>query len=172
MPPSWSQTVRLAGATLRSDTISLRAVRANAAVRETLALPEGARVVRLLRRRFIDDELAAYSDTHVAADLVPGLADHLLGEESLHKVLSDAFDLAPSRAWMRAELRVCPARVADVLELRGHRMLLRTVGRVDSARHRRRLETTTTWMRPDMVRLVFEMTDGSAHTDEATQERP
>lgn len=159
MPPSWSHTVRLAGAEPRSERLVLRTIRPSASVNAELGLPTGSKVVRLVRRRYVDDELATYAETHVAADLVPGLAGHLTNEDSLHRILADTYRLTPRRAWINAELEVCPAHVAEQLNLRGRGLLLRVRGRTDSERRNRPVEITTTWMRPDLFRLVFAITD-------------
>jgi GntR family transcriptional regulator len=158
MPPSWSHGIRQAGARPHSETESLRTIRASAEVRRELALPVGARVVRIARRRYVDDDLAAYAVTHIAADLVPGFADRMSGRESLHAVLT-TYDLRPHRAWVRAELEVCPAEVAEALGLRKRRQLLHCAGRTDSGPLRRPVELTTTWMLPELFRLVFSITD-------------
>ena len=158
MPPSWSHAIRQAGARPRSETMSLRTISASAEVRRELALPAGARVVRIARRRYVDDDLAAYAVTHIAADLVPGFADRMTGKESLLAVLA-SYDLRPHRAWSQVELEVCPADVAEALGLRGRRQLLFSAGRTDSAPLRRPVEHTSTWMLPDVFRLVFAITD-------------
>jgi GntR family transcriptional regulator len=158
MPPSWSHAIRQAGARPHSETVSLRTIRAAADIRRELALEAGAKVVRITRLRYVDDELAAHAVTHIAADLVPGFAERMTGKESLHAVLA-SYDLRPHRAWAQVELEVCPADVAEQLGLRGRRQLLHSAGRTDSAPLRRPVELTTTWMLPDVFRLVFAITD-------------
>jgi GntR family transcriptional regulator len=160
LPPSWSRGVRLAGVEPRSQTESLRRVRATRLVREELGLDDDATVIRLTRRRFVNDRLAAWAESFVAADLVPDLRRRLAPDGSLHDTLVEAYGLVPVRAWMTAELEVAPRAVADRLGLRTRQLSLRTLGRTDCARTGRAVELTTTWMRADLFRVVFEL--GSA----------
>lgn len=160
IPASWTETVRRAGAEPSSTTERVATVRATGWVRRELALPVRATVVHLVRRRTVDGEPATWAESWLPADLVPGLAERLPAEGSLHHVLDEVYGLEPARAWYRAELDVAPDDVAVRLGLRARPLALVLQGRVDSRRLGRPVELTRSWARADLFRIVFEM--GSA----------
>jgi DNA-binding GntR family transcriptional regulator len=128
-----------------SKTVTIRLRRALREVRETLLLPKRAEAVYLARERYVDDELAAYAETWLAADLVPNLAATLGSAGSLHRAFEDVYLLEPVRAALLAEFIVASDALARKLKL----------GRTDSVRARRPLEVTSSWLRADVFRIVF-----------------
>ncbi len=155
VPPSWSETVRRGGAEPRSETMTLQHRRSSDRVRTQLRLPPGGTALFLARRRFVDDELAAYAETWLAGDLVPDLSATLTAQGSLYAAFAAAYALRPVRAASRAELVIAPASVARKLEVDGRPMLFRLDGQTDSGRERRPIEMTTSWLRADVFRVVF-----------------
>jgi GntR family transcriptional regulator len=158
-PPSWTEAIRRAGAEPRQETLSLRTRAATAALRELLALPAGARVVHLARRRYVNGEPAALADTYLAADLVPGLRSHLPESGSLHKVLCETYNLDPVRVTLSFDMDVAPLEVAQALGLSTRPMMWHGVGISKSRRLNRLLNVTTGWSRPDVLRTVFDFSE-------------
>lgn len=158
-PPSWSQTIRRAGAEPRSETLSLRTQRATPFLRQALDLPVGGRVVHLKRLRYVNGEAACVADTYLVAELVPHLRMHLSSDGSLHKVLSEVYELDPVRSMLSFDLEVSPADVARHLGLTSRPMMFHGVGRSDSRRLKRPLQVTITWDRPDVLRVVFDLSE-------------
>lgn len=152
--PSWTHTVRAGGGEPRSETVALRRRRPTAEIRRRLGLAADAPALFLARRRYVDGELAAYAQTWLAADLVPGLENVLSGDGSLYRAFAD-YGLEPARASSRAEFVVAPAAIAEKLEVDGRPMLFRLDGETESARTGRTIETTTSWLRADVFRVVF-----------------
>jgi DNA-binding GntR family transcriptional regulator len=156
LPPSWSHSMRLAGVEPRSETESLRRVRASLAVREQLGLGREEGVLRLTRRRLVEGRAIGWAETFLPEALFPDLRRKLPKQGSLHETLVDAYGIDPYRAWTVAELEVPPQGVVERAGLRQRDLMLHTFGRTDCHRLRRPVELTTTWMRSDLFRIVFE----------------
>ena len=157
MAPSWSETIRLAGAEPGSEIINIRSSPAAAALRRRLELSPRSRVVVVTRRSTVDGILAATAATHLPADLVPDLARHLRESGSLYRVLVQQYGLDPKRVWSRASLEVPPDHVAGHLGLETPEptWLLESLNRDTGSG--RPTELTHGWMRADVLRVVFEM---------------
>ncbi|HTV73978.1 MAG TPA: GntR family transcriptional regulator [Candidatus Acidoferrales bacterium] len=155
--PSWSESVRRSGGRPRSVTETLRMRRGDAQTCAALELPLGTQVVYLARRRYLDDRVAAYAQTWLAADLVPDLQGHLDESGSLHEVLRDVYGLQPQTAKSLAEFVVAPAVIAQRVGQDGRPVIFKLESTVVSERHARPLQATQSWLRADMFRVVFEM---------------
>jgi GntR family transcriptional regulator len=153
-PPSWHETVRLAGAIPREETehVEVRR-RPTAAVRRNLNLDSGDKVIAMSRLRYVNNELAGCSDVILNAALVPGLEEKLESSASIYRYLRDHYRLEPYRGWSEVSLEAPPPEVADKLHLTGQPMLFRHCSRVDSATARRPVEYVTAWLRPEVVRV-------------------
>jgi GntR family transcriptional regulator len=153
--PSWTRTVVAAGHEPRSQTVALRLREAPRQFREALLLRKTADAVFLARERYVDDELAAYAETWLAADLVPNLAATLGNRGSLYRSFADVYGLEPVRSFSRAQFVVATIPVARKLKMDRRPLVLRLEGRTDSVRARRPVEVTTSWLRADLFRVVF-----------------
>ena len=85
--PSWTKSVRKAGSTPRTeiDVVKLRV--APARVRKALSVAKGVPLWYVGRRRYVDDDLAAYSETWLVADVVPELGTRFAPEGSMSATL-------------------------------------------------------------------------------------
>ena len=153
--PSWTQSVLAGGGAPRSETVALRRRRPPADIREVLRLGATATTMFLARRRYVNDELAAYAETWLPEALVPNLGDALAGEASLFSALQRVYGLQPVRGATRAEFVIAPAQIARRLGADGRPMTFRLEGYTDSLRLKRPLEATTSWLRSDIFRIVF-----------------
>ena len=89
----------------RSPKARIRAINDRGApdeVARELGLATGARVFRIERLRFADDEPLTLEDSWVPAHRFPGLLDHDM-RGSLYALMRDAYGLAPVRAVERLE---------------------------------------------------------------------
>jgi GntR family transcriptional regulator len=153
-PPSWHETVRLAGATPREQTLHIELLRRPpAAVRTALDLRPGEGAISLSRLRYVNDELAGCSDVLISAALCPGLEDVMEPTASLYRYLTDRYNLRPYRGWSEVSLEPPPAEIAGRLGLKGQPLLFRHQSRVDSATAGRPAELVTAWLRPEIVRV-------------------
>ncbi len=157
MAPSWSETIRRAGAEPGSEIVRIRLSPASAKLRQRLELPARSRVVMVTRRSTVDGLLASTATTHLPADLVPDLSRHLGDDDSLYRVLVERYGLDPKRVWSRASLEVPPVDVSERLGLETPEptWLLESLNR--DANSMRPTELTQGWLRADVLRVVFEM---------------
>lgn len=158
--PSWTRTVRAGGGEPRSETIALRRRVPPERIRQVLCLEREVPAIFLARRRYVNDEPAAYAETWLAADLVPDIDVALSGEGSLYGAFLTTYALHPQRAGTRAEFVVAPAGVAAKLGIDGRPMTFRLDGHTDSMRWKRPIEITRSWLRADIFRVVFELERG------------
>ncbi len=153
-PPSWHETVRLAGATPREETEHVeRRRRPTVALRRNLNLDPGDEIITMWRLRYVNDELAGCSDVVLNAAVVPGLEEKLEPSASIYRYLRDHYRLEPYRGWSEVSLEPSPPEVADRLHLTGQPLLFRHRSRVDSAAAGRPVEYVTAWLRPEVVRV-------------------
>jgi DNA-binding GntR family transcriptional regulator len=155
--PSWTSTVRLAGAEPRTVNEPVHTRRARAAERATLGLDAGARVTEVHRLRYVDGTLVATATSVLPTDLVPQLARELGPESSLHDTLVGAYGLHPARDWLRYEVEVAPSAVAARLGLRGRPLLAHHQGRLADRGLGRVIELNDNWDRLDVFDVVVEI---------------
>jgi GntR family transcriptional regulator len=153
--PSWTRSVLAGGGTPRSETVALRRRRPPEGVRRLLGLSAPASAIFLARRRYVNDELAAYAETWLPSDLVPDLGVALAGDGSLYDALQQIYGLQPVRAATRAEFVVAPPAVARNLGSDERPTAFRLDGHTESAHLKRPVEATTSWLRADCFRIVF-----------------
>lgn len=156
--PSASATVRLAGAVPEVEVLCVRTVPAPADVAIHLDIERTAPVVLLQRRMSIDGIAATWTSAYLNAVLVPGLAAHIRSATSLFQVLRDEYGRDARRRWSRASLELPPDSVIEALSLEGRppTWLLEGVNH-DKDDRRTAIEFTRSWMRADVVNVVFEM---------------
>lgn len=157
LPPSWSHAVRLGGAEPGTRTERLRLGRAPRWAREVLEVGESTPLLNLRRVRTVDGEPAACADSWLVAELVPGLASRLAADGSLHHVLATGYRLRPVRSWARAELVTASSDIAQRIGVAGRPAVYELRALTGSASRRRPVEVTTSWLRADIFRVVFEM---------------
>ncbi|AQT82757.1 hypothetical protein B1R94_11980 [Mycolicibacterium litorale] len=155
--PSWSASVRAAGASPSVATVSLQERPASQWVADRLRIAKGRRVFILLRRRFVDGSIAGCTTSYLPGDLLPRFRSRLTETASLHEVLADKYGIEPVRAWVKVELRPAPIDIAAHLELRGTPMVHRLSAALEDPNSGRVVEFGQTWLRPDAVDLVIEM---------------
>ncbi|MFC4005359.1 GntR family transcriptional regulator [Prauserella oleivorans] len=116
-PPSWSQTLREAGATPRTVVRSCTSVPMPAEVARKLRMQEGTPVWRLQRRSFTDDLPASWGTEWVAAAAVPELPTAVRVSESLDHIIRTVGGVVPARSWVRASMEAACEEVADELAI-------------------------------------------------------
>jgi GntR family transcriptional regulator len=156
LPPSWSHAVRLGGSEPGSRTERLRLGRAPRWARDALEVDDATPLLQLRRLRTVDGELAACADSWLVAELVPDLARRLPENGSLHGALSE-YRLRPVRTWARCELVTASSDVAQRIGVAGRPAVYELRAVTGSASRRRPVEVTTSWLRADIFRVVFEM---------------
>lgn len=158
-PASFTEIVRAAGGNPATSTDEVIQRPPTAAERRSLDLADGDAVIELRRRRWLDGDLAGVIDSVLPGKLMPGLAERLGADGSLHAALAGAYDLAPRRTWFRCEIEAAPRDVAERLELRGRPDLFHAQGRLESSRLGLPLEINNWWLRTDLFNVVIEIGD-------------
>lgn len=160
-PPSWSQTLREAGASPRTVVRSCTAVVVPASVARKLDLGEGDTVWRLQRRSFTDDLPASWGTEWVPVATVPELPAALRRVESLDRVVRDVGGVVPARSWVRASMEAAGEEVADELGIGQGDPVWLVVSLNEDAASGRPVYLTERWIRADAIRVVFEVGDSS-----------
>ncbi len=163
LPPSFTATVEAAGHTATWRIVNWLTRPAGVTLAQSLSVSEHTKVVQIRRLGWIDTTLASFSVVSYPVDVVPGLTGRL-GEEgtplrSLYRLLAEEYDLRPRRLSTRASLELPGRDVARwlAMERRAPAWLVESVS--GCSERRRPIEATRTWMRADVVQLVFELAD-------------
>lgn len=157
LAPSFTQTVREAGANPRTRNAKPEVRPATAAERDILGLAGGANVTVLDRVRFIDGMPVSTAVSVLPSALVPRLASVLPEDGSLDEVLRRHYGYTPHRQWSQSRLASPPAGIAATLGLRGlpPQILLR--GMISCTLSGHRLEYVESYLRPDVFDVVTEL---------------
>lgn len=157
-PPSASTTLRSAGAEPVTQLVEARSSACPADVAWHLGIDRRTRVVLVRRLITIEDILTSWTSAYLPAALVPGLGAELATKQSLFEVLRDVYGIEAQRRWSRASLDLPPPSVVAALRLEGTppTWLLEGVNeRRDQSRQA--VEFTRSWMRADVLNVMFEM---------------
>lgn len=158
-PPSWSRTLRDAGATPRTVVRSCAEVVVPPTVGHKLGLPADGAVWQLRRRSFIDDLPASWGTEWVPQALVPELPTALRSVESLDWIVRSAAQVVPARSWVRASMEAADKGVAEELGMDVSAPVWFIESLNMNAATGFPLYLTERWVRADAVRVVFEAGD-------------
>lgn len=157
-PPSATSTFRRAGYDPRIEIIDVAVMPAPADIALHLGIERGTPLTRIRRRVHLVDIPTVWSAVYVRTELAADVADHLEPDESLYRLLRDRYGLRPKRRWTRASLDVPPDTTTDALGLDGRppTWLIEGVDE-NEADQSCAIEFTRSWMRADVVNVVFEL---------------
>jgi GntR family phosphonate transport system transcriptional regulator len=159
--PSFSQTVRAAGAEPRSAVRSVTAEPLPGDLAARLERAPGSPAHRIVRQSWINGMPSGWVIEWIPDDVFPDGADVAVrAVESLDQVLRQMAGVEPVRAWCRVSMELPPAEVAAGLETDPgrHVWLVESVNR--DARRRFPVLTNIWWTRPDVIRVTVEMGNG------------
>jgi DNA-binding GntR family transcriptional regulator len=165
-PPSWSATVRASGATPRSQTKDVQRIALGAEDSDQLGWPPGTPTYQIVRHFFIDDLLATVTRELVPIETVPDLDVALHRVESVNAVLCQLGGLRPIRAWCRASLDIPPRDVLQCLGIEASDPVWRIESISRDADNGCVLLCSNAWTRADAVRVVVELEDSGAISEE------
>ncbi|WP_435735800.1 GntR family transcriptional regulator [Cellulosimicrobium sp. PMB13] len=158
--PSWSRTLREAGATPRAVVLACDEVPLPDDVAAALGCEPGTPGFRLVRRSFIDGMPAAWGVEWLTTSLVPELPAALRHEESLDAILRSTARVLPERAWTRASMESAPEEASTGLGCRPGDPAWLIASLARDAVDGRPLLSTERWVRADAVRVVVELGEG------------
>lgn len=155
--PSASITLQRAQANFSLHIRQVQQIPADERLAQELQIPVGEQVANIVRITRLDGVMAALATAHVPLSLAPGIHEYAADGVSLYRVLCDVYHLDPVRDRSRASLEVPPAHIAAELGVEG-RPPMWHLENVNRDRISGRVtEHTLSWMRADLVRVVFEM---------------
>lgn len=158
LPPSASAALRRVGADVHSQLLEASLQRPAADVAFLLDIDRSERVVILKRLFHIGSAVSGYSTSYLPHNLVPGLADVMKSDDSLHRVLADRYGISTRRSWSRASLELPRDAIAETLKMEGKPPTWLLEGVVhDPDRGHVPVEFTRSWMRSDLINVVYEM---------------
>lgn len=156
--PSASATLRLAGCEPDVEVVRVRTIGAPADVALHLDVERTTPVVHLQRRIRVEGLVTSWTSAYVLARLVPGLATRVRSQTSTFELMRQEYGLDPQRRWSRASLEIPTDPVIEALELEGRPPSWLIEGVNHDRRDRRRaIEFARSWMRADVINVVFEM---------------
>lgn len=170
MAPSWSATVRAAGARPGAELLSVTALECDEATAAALELEVGTPTVELRRRGTVDG-LVATSSLSVVPRTWADAVERAAGGGSLYEGFRHA-GLDVTRAWSCGELVTPPAEIAAQLghEGRPPTWFLESVNR--ERRTGRNVEYARTWLRADVFRIRFVLGPEPIRTASDAEEAP
>jgi len=156
--PSWSETVRNAGAEPRSSlrTIAPKPLPDELAVR--LEREPGSPAHCMIRQGWINGMPSGWVTEWIPDDVFPAAADVAVRTVgSLDQVLRQMANVDPVRAWCRVSMELPPPEVAEALEIDPGRHVWLVESINNDAIRRFPVMASIWWTRPDVVRVIVEM---------------
>jgi GntR family transcriptional regulator len=148
-----------AGLSVSNDLVGLEVEAADEALATALAVPDGARCLRLERIRRVDGEITAFMRSFFAESLHPRLVAQLrtsnFRHTSLHRLLEAATGIRPHSGHRWVQAVVADAELAAYLHV-GEGDPLLYVESVEDDAAGRRSEYSQAWHRGDRTRLELE----------------
>ena len=157
LAPSFTQTVRAAGADPRTRNARPVIRPATPEERDILDLEAGSKVTVLERVRFIDDMPVSTAVSVLPSASVPRLAAVLSVDGSLDGVLRRHYGYAPHRQWSQSRLSSPPSDIAETLGLRGRPPQILLRGLISCTLTGKKLEYVESYLRPDVFDVVTEL---------------
>jgi DNA-binding GntR family transcriptional regulator len=158
-PPSFSETLRRAGAEPGVQMISVSVRRAVEQECRQLAVAPATAVWAVERIFTVNGEIAAYATSVLPHRALPGLDTALAGETSLATALRRRYGITVHRLRYRISLASPPEAVAAQLDVdRTPLWLAESVNRTGQGAP---IETARTYMRADVLNISFEMEEGT-----------
>lgn len=155
--PSWSQTLREAGAEPRSVVRGWELVTLPVETAVPLGLPGATSGFEIRRRSFADGLPAAWGTEWVPRDLVPELPRLLRVEESLHTILCEVAWATPVRATTSVTLDFADPVVSAELGLNAGDPVWLVESINCDAPTGRLVGVTRRWIRADAIHVVVEL---------------
>jgi DNA-binding GntR family transcriptional regulator len=159
--PSFSHTVRAAGAEPRSVVRSIAAEPLPDDLAARLEREPGIPAHRIVRQSWINDLPSGWVIEWIPDDVFPDGADVAVrAVESLDQVLRQMGGVEPVRAWCRVSMELPPPEVSEGIETDPGRHVW-VVESVSRDAHRGfPIMTSIWWTRPDLIRITVEMSNG------------
>ena len=146
---SWAEAVEKRGLGHHAEVLEAALEAASPAIAAVLEVSPASTVVRLLRRRFIEDTPVTLMTNYLLADMVPDIETHIRGATSLYRVLEDRYRLTLAVAQETVSARRASRREAELLDVKPGAALLE-VERVSYGADERPIEWVRSVSRSDV----------------------
>jgi DNA-binding GntR family transcriptional regulator len=159
--PSWHAAVRAVGAEPRTSVRSVTAELLPADLAVRLEREPGTPAHRIVRQSWINNMPSGWVIEWIPDDVFPDGADVAIrAVESLDQVLRQMAGVEPARAWCRVSMELPPSEVAAGIETDPGRHVWKVESVNRDARHGFPVMTNIWWCRPDVIRVIVEMSSG------------
>lgn len=154
--PSLHETVSAVGGNVHTRLAGCDLVAAPGEIADRLGIDTGAPLLQLNRVSYINDAVSGYSKEWLPTDVADHIDIGLRAIPSIDQILRGRGH-DPVRAWCRIGLDFPDEYIADQLELERPSQTWIVESLTRDRDTRRALMCSTTWTRPDMVRMVLEL---------------
>ena len=158
-PPSFHESVRRAGATATTHLLGCSARRVVDRERRNLCAEAGTAVWVVERLFDVNGETAGFATSVLLHQPLPGLARALADDGSLFTTLQRRYGIRLVRSSYRLSFDVPSQAIADHLT-GGDRGPLWLAESVNRSHEGKPIEYSRTYLRPDVLDVVFEMEEG------------
>lgn len=159
---SWAETVEKRGLRHRAEVLLVAFEPAPHAIAVQLEVASASTVVRILRRRFIEDTPVTLMTNYLLADMVPDIDTHIRREASLYRVLEGQYRLTLAVAQETVSARSASRREAELLDVRAGSALLE-VERVTYSVDERPIEFVNSVSRSDIYHYRVSLAGRHVH---------
>jgi len=159
--PSLHDTVGAVGGSVHTRLAGCELSSAPDEIADRLQLEPDTKVHQLIRISYINDAISSYALEWVPVDVADNLDIGLRAIPSLDQILRGRGH-DPVRAWCRIGLDFPTESIADALELDRPSQTWLVESLTRDRGTGRPLLCSTTWTRPDMIRMVLELEDEPA----------
>jgi GntR family transcriptional regulator len=159
---SWAEAVEKRGLAHRAEVLAVAREPAPEMIAAWLEVPPATTVVRLLRRRFVEDTPVTLMTNYLLPDMVPGIEDHIRREASLYRVLEGQYRLTLAIAQETVSARGASRREADLLGVRPGSALLE-IERVSYGVDERPIEYVNSVSRSDVYQYRVSLAGRQLH---------
>lgn len=100
-----------------AKVIDFSRIPATNVIAEKLDVSPGKEIFKIIRLRLTNDEPMAVETVHLNCHICPTLANRDLSNQSLYQILTEEYNLIPSRAIQQVQAIPCPEEHAAMLEV-------------------------------------------------------
>ena len=152
----FTETFRAQGYKTSSQLISFDLLRADAWIAESLEVPAGTKVYRIVRTRLLNDQPVGVETTHLVESDVPGLDQFDWNGASLYSVLKSQYGIEPVCGRNYIEAAGADETIARLLSVSKNTPVLATE-RISCVANNHPVEFVRSFYRADLMRLKVEM---------------
>jgi GntR family transcriptional regulator len=152
----FTENFRSQGFKVSSQLINLDHIKADAVLAKALEIPEGTPIIRMERKRLLNDQPVGIETVHLSEIGVPGLEQHDWNVESLYVVLREQFGVEPVCGRNYIEAAAANENIARLLCIPKNTPVLAT-SRISCLANQKPVEYVIAYYRSDLIRFKAEV---------------